>query len=151
MLACGVIQPVSQRQHLKAACAHTSEVVAASTFLNLLAPTNGTLQELSIRRGMPTPFYVDSISTVFVATDDKAIKKSVWLIRRAGVLRDGVTYNDIQALHVPEYNNIADPLTKYLTLAVWKRHMHYMLNLAGALPAQASGRQHSSSTATKQS
>ena len=151
MLACGVIQPVSQRQHLKAACAHTSEVVAASTFLNLLAPTNGTLQELSIRRGMPTPFYVDSISTVFVATDDKAIKKSVWLIRRAGVLRDGVTYNDIQALHVPEYNNIADPLTKYLTLAVWKRHMHYLLNLAGALPAQASGKRHSSTTATKQS
>ena len=56
------------------------------------------------------------------------------------MLRDGVTYNDIQALHVPEY-----PLTKYLTLAVWKRHMHYMLNLSGALPAQASGKHLASS------
>jgi len=140
MLACGVIQAVSQRQHLKAACAHTAEVVAASTFLNLLAPTNGTLQELSIRCGRPTPFYVDSISTVFVASDDKAIKKSVWLIRRAAVLRDGVTYNDIAPLHIREYNNIADPFTKYLVYAVWRRHMHYLLNLPGPLPARVIGR-----------
>ena len=77
MLACGPIQTISQRQHLSAPCAHTSEVVGAGTNFSFVVPVNGVLQELHIRQGVPTAFYLDSASTVFVATDDTAIKKSV--------------------------------------------------------------------------
>ena len=56
------------------------------------------------------------------------------------VLRDGVNFNDILPLHIPEFNNIADPFTKYLVFAVWRRHMHYLLNLRGPLPPRVIGR-----------
>ena len=83
------------------------------------------LQEIHIRQGVPTAFYLDSASTVFVATDDTAIKKSVWLIRRACVLEDGVVHDEIEPLHITERDMAADILTKYLVFAVWTRHVHY--------------------------
>jgi len=77
MLACGPVQTISQNQHMPSPCAHTSEVVAASTFLNHIVPTAGTRQELRIQCGHAVPYYLDSQSTVFVSKDDKAVKKSV--------------------------------------------------------------------------
>jgi len=90
-------------------------------------PLNGVLQELRIRQGMATPFYLDSSTTVFVATSDTAIKKSIWLIRRVAVLEDGVTHGEVMPLHISERDMAADPVTKYLTYGVWNRHMHYPL------------------------
>jgi hypothetical protein len=65
---------------------------------------------------------------VFVATNDTAVKKSVWLIRRVAVLTDAVKHRQIRPLHISERDMVADPMTKYLTFAVWNRHMGYMLN-----------------------
>ena len=62
--------------------------------------------------GVPCPFYLDSSSTTFVANDDKGVKKSVWLIRRAAVLRDGVMHGQIEPIHLSEKDNVADPFTK---------------------------------------
>ena len=135
MLAAGCIHPVSQRQQLKAPCAHTTEVVGAGTNFSLLVPAAGVLQEMRIRQGVPIPFYLDSLTTVYVATSDTAIKKSIWLIRRAAVLEDGVTHNMIKPIHISERDMVADPMTKYLTYAVWARHMHYLLNKLGPLPS----------------
>jgi hypothetical protein len=134
MLAGGCIMPVSQRQHLKAPCAHTVEVVGAGTNFSILIPIDGILQELHISQGKPMPFYLDSQTTVYVATSDTAVKKSVWLIRRAAVLEDGVMYNMIKPIHISERDMVADPLTKYLKQGVWWRHMHYLLNKMGAYP-----------------
>jgi hypothetical protein len=139
MLASGPIVAVRQRLALASPDSHTSEVVAAGNNLSLLMPVNGVLQELGIRQGMATPFYLDSATTVFVARSDTAVKKSVWLVRRALVLTEGVDQGEIEPMHVPEYNMLADPFTKYLTLNVWKRHMHYLLNLEGPLPPRATG------------
>ena len=133
MLACGPIHAVSQRQHLRAPCAHTAEVVGAGTNFSLVVPVNGVLQELHIRQGVATPFYLDSSSTVYVATDDTAIKKSVWLIRRACVLEDGVTHDEIEPIHISERDMAADILTKYLVYAVWSRHVRYITNRDGEL------------------
>ena len=126
---------VSQNQHLAAPCVHTSEVVSASTCLNILAPVGGVLQELHVRCGQFIPFYLDSLSTVYVATSDVGVKKSVWLIRRVAVLEDGVVHKEIKVFHISERDMVADPFTKYLTLDVWHRHMHYACGIAGALPA----------------
>ena len=97
-------------------------------------PQNGLLQEWRLRLGRPTPFYLDSLTTVFVSMTDTAVKKSVRLVRRAAVLQEGVFFSEILPLHIPEYNMVADPFTKYLVLAIWARHMWYLLNLTGDQP-----------------
>ena len=114
-------------------------MVSAGTNLNVLVPTNGLLQELRIRLGKPTPFYLDSATTVFVAGDDKAVKKSVWLVRRAAVLHDGVRLMEILCKHISERDMLADPFTKYLVYRVWQRHMHYLHNLPWPMPAYSKG------------
>ena len=134
MLANGCIMGISQRQQLKAPCAHSSEAVGAGTNFSLAVPVCGVLQELRIQLGIPLPFYLDSITTVFVSTSDTAIKKSVWLIRRAEVLQEGVSNGDLHPIHISERDMCADPMTKYLPQAVWARHMHYMLNKPGPVP-----------------
>ena len=128
MLAKGAIMGVSQRQQLASPCAHTSEIVAASTNLNLLIPVSGVLQEVHVRCGAKVPFYLDSKTTVFVAKSDTAIKKSVWLIRRAAVLEDGVVNGEIEPIHISEQDMAADPFTKYLPRDVWIRHMIFVMN-----------------------
>ena len=135
MLAGGCVLAISQNQHLSAPCSHTAETVAAGTNVNLLVPIAGLLQELSVLQGALVPFYLDSDTTVKVAKSDTAIKKSVWLIRRAAVLEDCVVHGIIEVHHLPERDMAADPFTKYLPYNVWARHMHYVLNLPGPLPS----------------
>ena len=86
------------------------------------------LQEAHIRQGVPIPFYLDSRTTVLVASDDAAAKKSVWLKRRIVVLQDAVDLGEIVPIHIPESNMVADIFTKYLKLVVWQRHIAYLLN-----------------------
>ena len=74
-----------------------------------------------------------------MAKSDTAIKKSVWLIRRAAVLEDCVVHGIIDVYHISERDMVADPFTKYLPYNVWIRQMHYALNLPGPLPAHPSG------------
>ena len=130
-LAGGEIQGISSRQHLAAPDAYAAEVVAAGTNLHHVVPVNGLLQELGIRVGLPTPFYLDNISTLFVSSSDTAVKKSVWLLRRALVIQEGVNLGEILPIHISEKDMVADILTKYLPFAVWRRHMHYRCNLPG--------------------
>ena len=37
-------------------------------------------------------------------------------------------YEEITPIHIPESDMVADGLTKYIPAAVWRRHMHYLLN-----------------------
>ena len=103
-------------------------MVAAGNNCNNIVAQNGLLQELRIRLGQPTPLYLDSKTTVFVALNDTAVKKSVWLTRRVAVLQDAARQNEITPIHIPERDMVADPFTKYLPYAVWDRHMKYLLN-----------------------
>ena len=128
MLAKGAIQAISQTQHLSAPDSHTSEVTAAGTGLHNVIPMNGLLQEARIRRGRPTPFYLDSKTTVFVATSDTAAKKSAWIMRRVEVLKEGVKLEEMMPFHLPERLMCADAFTKYLVYSVWRKHMDYVTN-----------------------
>ena len=134
MLAGGCIQPISTDQHLASPDAHTSEVVAGGTNLNSMVPVAGTLQELHILCGASVTMYFDSKTTVFVASSDASVKKSVWLIRRAYVLQDGVRMGMVTPCHLSERDMAADPFTKYLVLRVWARHVHYICNKLGPVP-----------------
>ena len=88
-------------------------------------------QEIGIVQEVPTPYYIDSASTIFVAKDASAVKKSVWLIRRAVVLREGVTMGDIDPIKVGEADNFADIFTKWLPPDVWRRHVSFTQNEPG--------------------
>ena len=134
MLGGGPIQHPSSRQHLTAPESHTAEVVSGGTNVNHVIPVNGVLQELSIRLGMATPYYLDSRSTTFVASTDIAVRKSVWLQRRADVLQEAVEYHEIRPIHISEADMVADHFTKYLPTSVYVRHKHYLLNLPGDPP-----------------
>ena len=135
MLAGGMIQGLTQRQHLKSAGSHDNELVAGGTNLNFCVMINGVLQELHIRMGKPTPLYFDSLSTVFVTKSDQAEKKSIWLRRRAAVLQEGVEYNEIAPIHIPGTDMVADAFTKYLVHKTWRRLMHYACNRRGDAPS----------------
>jgi len=93
-----------------------------------VVPVNGLLQEVHVRLGNVTPYYLDSKTTLFVANDDQAARKSVWLARRVAVVHEGVKFSEIEPHHVPERDMVADPFTKYLAHKVWSRHMDYLLN-----------------------
>ena len=134
MLAGGPVIARSQRLHLSAPNSHTTEVVSAGDNLNLVIPTNGLLQEVRIRLGVRTAYYLDSATTVFVATDDAAARKSAWLIRRVQVLRES-TSDEIEPIHIPERKMAADPFTKYLSYEVWDRHMQYVMNYNSGHPS----------------
>ena len=134
MFAGCCIQPLMLRQHLASPTAHTSEIVAAGTNMNHVLPVNGVLQELHIRQGRPIRFYLDSQSTVFVASSDTAPKKSVWLARRNKVLTECVEHDEVEPIHIGEADMIADSFTKYVKRDTWARHMHYVLNLPGDPP-----------------
>ena len=76
------------------------------------------MQEIGIRQGRSTPFFLDSLSTVFVAVGEAAAKKSAWVLRRIMVLHEGVKEGDITPIHIPESDMTADGCTKYITAAV---------------------------------
>ena len=63
------------------------------------------------------------------------MKRSVWLKRRAKVVQDGVTHDEISPVHIPERLMVADPNTEYLKFDVWDRHMQYMLNYTQSHPS----------------
>ena len=119
----GAPEPVCQRQHLVAPDAHTGEVSAAGVLLNLAIPIRGFMHECRIHQAKPTPMYCDSASTIFVANDDKAVKRSVWVLRRAAVLREGVDSGEIEFVKISEHDNVADGLTKALKYETWRRHL----------------------------
>ena len=93
------------------------------------------MQETHVRRGANVPFYLDSLSTVFVAKSETGVKKSIWLLRRIAVLEDGVSHGEIEPIHISEVDMVADPFTKYLVYNKWHRLMHYALNRPGPLPS----------------
>ena len=129
MLAGASIETLMQRQHLVAPESHTIELVAAGTALHRIIPVRGLLQELFIIQEQPTPLWMDSLSTWFVALDKAAVKKSIWLRRRAVMLQDGVDQGEIRPLKIAGEDNLADAETKYLVFHVWRRLMAESNNL----------------------
>ena len=135
MLAGCVVDPISQRQHLASPDAHTSEVVAAGTAVHRAVPIRELLHEALVLQTHPMGLFLDSISTIHVANDEAAAKESVWMIRRAVVIQEAVELEVVRAIKIPESDNAADPLTKYLKHSTWARHMMYLLNArAPAVP-----------------
>ena len=61
----------------------------------------GVLQEIGMCRARPKPIFCGSQSTIAVANAATAIKKSIWLCRRAALLRKSVDDGDVDFLKLP--------------------------------------------------
>ena len=112
-----------------------SETVAAGTVAQLAIPIREFLHEALVLQTHPTPFYIDSKSTVDVSNDDASAKKSIWMIRRAVVLQELGALEVIKPILISEADNAADAMTKYLVFRVWIRHMRFILNASHPTPA----------------
>ena len=60
----------------------------------------------------PTVLYCDSKSTIFVAKDATSVKRSVWLLRRAAVLREAVDSKEFNFCKIGDVDQCADMETK---------------------------------------
>ena len=103
------------RQHLTAPSSHAAEITAAGTAVTMLTPLSGLLQEWHIFSDTPTLVHCDSQSTVFVARRTAAIKRSVWINRRAVVIREAVDALLFAFEKKSGVNNIANGNTKPVT------------------------------------
>ena len=136
MLNGGAIDVFSGRQHLATPDTHSTEVLAAGTIMHRLVPVRGVLQEARIPQELGTPIYLDSASTVFVASNRAAPKKSAWIRRRSEVLVESFELGEVDPLAIDDIDNFSDPYTKRLTFKRWFRHLHYTHNLIGDAPAR---------------
>ena len=135
MLAGGPLSVLMARQHIKSPDSHTTEVVAASSALHRVIPCRGIAQEVRITQEFATPFYMDSSTTLFVANDTHAAKKSVWIARRASALQEGVTHDDVLPIWIRAVLNCANFFTKYESFQEFRLHVWYFLNLDAPMPS----------------
>ena len=103
------------------------------------AARTGRTRESSCNFGPLAPWprsvhgLAESQSTLYVALDRAAVKKSIWLRRRAGILQDGVEQLEIAPLKIAGDINPADAETKYLPYEAWRKLLEYSNNFgAGA-------------------
>ena len=113
---------------------HTYELVAAGSLLHRIIPIRGRLFEVSIHVDLPTPIYIDSASVIYVIHDRAAVKKSLWILRRAAILQEAAEYGEIMAVKISGDDNFSDPETKQLHVKAWQRHLWYANNLPGPMP-----------------
>jgi hypothetical protein len=93
---------------------------------------------MNIPQVRPTPIFCDSQSTVFVANDAAAAKKSIWVSRRAAVLREAVDDGTVSFEKIAREDNVADYLTRAVTHAEYLRFAQYIC-LAVASPSDLNG------------
>ena len=77
----------------------------------------------------PTVVYCDSSSTIFVAKDAASVKRSVWLLRRASVLREAVDAKEFWFCKIGDADQCADMETKPISHAKMQHllsHTHAM-------------------------
>ena len=74
------------------------ELTAAGTVMHRIVPMRGILQEARISQVAPTPCWMDSSSTIFVAENRAAPKKSAWTRRKAEVLTEALPCDPVTAL-----------------------------------------------------
>ena len=124
------VDVVCQRQHATAPDIHSAELHAFSTAVGRLMPLAGMLHEMGVRQLTATPLLTDSSSSIFVATSEASVRRSVWTMRRAMHCQWAVDNDVVDPQHCPGDKNLADVNTKYLPLAAWQEHMRVILNMA---------------------
>ena len=116
MFAGACINGLSFRQHSIAISAYDSEMFTASSASAMCTPFRGILTELMIIQRFGTPCFVDSSSTILCSESRAALKKSIYLMRRALYLQEQVDHGNFKCIKVAGDQNFADPFTKAITV-----------------------------------
>ena len=84
--------------------------------------------------GEPTPYWLDSQSTLLMASNDTSVKRSAWISRRVDVIADAVQLHEIAPHKCGDPDMLADGSTKYVPTAKYQRHLHIKMNRDGDPP-----------------
>ena len=123
---------VSQSQLVKSGESHTAEVMAGTTGTHRLIVHKGFIQEMHVPQPEATAMITDSATTIYVANNDAAAGRSLWLRRRIHVLHANVEDETTVYTKIPEALNISDAHTKYLVYPKWIEHVKRILNVTDA-------------------
>ena len=108
--------------------AYFSETFTASTAAAQTAPMRGLMIELMIEQPTPTPIFVDCKSTILVAQNRAAVKRSSYILRRARFLQEGIEDGEFDFFYCKGKDNHADQLTKpiYNSVQFLRSRIYYM-------------------------
>ena len=81
-----------------------------------------------------SPFWLDSQSTLLMATNDTSAKRSAWISRRIDVIAEAVQLREIFPHKCGDPDMLAGGDTKYIPTAKYNRINHIKLNLDGDPP-----------------
>ena len=125
MVGGAVVEDVAVRQHLVAPDVHVSEITAACAIAHKMIPIKGVLCELLVPQERAPYLFGDSSSVLFVANDSASVHRSVWVQRKAIVLRELKDIDEINFLKICEFDNISDGNTKPIRREAFLHHLWY--------------------------
>ena len=108
----------SRRQHCVTLSSAEAEYLAASVAAREVIYLRDLLESMGYGVPGPTPMLLDSKSTIDLALDPVAFKKTKHILRHAFYLRDVVSRRILTPSHVPTEEQLADVLTKPLPPAL---------------------------------
>ena len=127
-LAGGSIDVVVQRQHTKTVDIHHAEINADAHNILRALPTRNLLHELRITQAK-TPDFGDSQSCQNIARDAASMRRSAWVLRKAGVIQETYDEELFDNVHVAGVDNNSDGDTKYITYEYYKKHTEHNNNM----------------------
>ena len=125
----GLIHAFSQRLQYQCTSTHHAEVGAGNVMVMKLIPEIELANELRIIQSDPCPIYCDSKTTVLISLEAASVRRSAFLLRKMLFMQECSSQLILKFYQIPEKDNIADEMTKYIVLAKWKAHLMYANNM----------------------
>ena len=94
-----------------------------------LIPVIELAHELRIIQSDPCPVYCDSKTTVLISLEAASVKRSAFLLQKMIFMQECTAQLLIKFYQIPEKDNVADEMTKYIVFDKWKAHLMYSNNL----------------------
>ena len=135
LVAGGVLEASSRRQHATAVDVTAAELYAASVAGAVLTHIIGvhTFASFGVLGRAPVRVWCDNRAAVMVANDSTSIKRLAYIARRVRFLQELVARSVLSVLSVPGSANPADAMTKHLSpKAIFLEYMGRAYNCATA-------------------
>lgn len=115
-----------------------SEAIASSKSGELVSYSREILRALGVPPEGPTPITTDNASNLRIATGVGCPSRSLHFYRRYNVLRQRIAAGEVHMLYVPDAEQPADFLTKWLKKEKLERSIAYAINRSACVTASES-------------
>jgi len=124
----GAVSWRSSKQEMTADSTTEAEYIAAAEAAKEAVWMKKFISELGIVPSIeaPIPLFCDNNGAIAQAKEPRSHQRSKHILRRFHLIREIAARGDVTVERVPSEDNIADPLTKPLTQAVFERHRDKM-------------------------